>query len=40
MEFVVRGLRGWAVPFVMPIAYAWKAFDEKGMDFVPVLSSE
>ena len=30
MEFVVRALRGWAVPLVMPIAQAWKAFDEKG----------
>jgi FMN reductase len=31
MEFVVRALRGWAVPLVMPIAQAWKAFDEKGI---------
>lgn len=31
MEFVVRALRGWAVPFVMPIAQAWKAFDEQGV---------
>ena len=30
MEFVVRSLRGWAVPLVMPIAQAWKAFDEQG----------
>jgi FMN reductase len=30
MEFVVRALRGWAVPLVMPIAQAWKAFDENG----------
>jgi FMN reductase len=30
MEFVVRALRGWAVPLVMPIAQAWKAFDELG----------
>jgi hypothetical protein len=30
MEFVARALRGWAVPLVMPIAQAWKAFDEKG----------
>lgn len=30
MEFVVRALRGWAVPLVMPIAQAWKAF-EKGV---------
>src|SRR5215469_2568134 len=31
LEFVVRALRGWAVPLVMPIAQAWKAFDEKGV---------
>jgi len=31
MEFVVRALHGWAVPLVMPIAQAWKAFDEKGV---------
>jgi FMN reductase len=31
MEFVVRALRGWAVPLVMPIAQAWKAFDEHGI---------
>jgi FMN reductase len=30
MEFVVRALRGWTVPFVMPIAQAWKAFDVRG----------
>jgi FMN reductase len=31
MEFVVRALRGWAVPLVMPIAQAWKAFDSNGV---------
>jgi FMN reductase len=30
MEFCVRALRGWAVPLVMPIAQAWKAFDANG----------
>jgi|SRR5579875_740544 len=30
MEFVVRALRGWAVPLVLPIAQAWKAFDGNG----------
>lgn len=29
MEFVVRALRGWAVPLVLPIAQAWKAFDDQ-----------
>lgn len=30
MEFIVRALRGWAVPLVMPIAQVWKAFDRNG----------
>lgn len=30
MEFVVRALRGWAVPRVLPISQAWKVFDEQG----------
>jgi hypothetical protein len=30
MEFVVRALRGWAVPLVMPIAQAWKTFGKQG----------
>jgi FMN reductase len=30
MEFVVRALRGWAVPLVMPISRAAQVFDESG----------
>jgi len=30
MEFVVRALRGWAVPYVVPIAQAREAFDDEG----------
>ena len=30
MEFVVRALRGWAVPMVIPIPRAWEAFDDQG----------
>ncbi|MGH9022627.1 MAG: NADPH-dependent FMN reductase [Acidimicrobiia bacterium] len=30
MEFVVRALRGWAVPLVVPVAQAWRAFDDEG----------
>jgi FMN reductase len=30
MEFVVRALRGWAVPLVIPIAKAWEVFDAEG----------
>lgn len=31
MEFVVRALRGWAVPLVVPVAQAWQAFDPDGL---------
>jgi FMN reductase len=31
MEHVVRALRGWTVPFVVPIGRAHQAFDESGM---------
>lgn len=30
MEFVVRALRGWAVPLVIPIPQAWRLFDKEG----------
>jgi FMN reductase len=30
MEFVVRALRGWAVPLVIPIPQAWRLFDKQG----------
>lgn len=30
MEFVVRSLRGWAVPLVLPIPRAARAFDDQG----------
>lgn len=30
MEFVVRALRGWAVPLVIPVPRAWEAFDDQG----------
>lgn len=30
MEFIVRALRAWAVPLVLPVARAWQAFDETG----------
>jgi FMN reductase len=30
MEFVVRALRGWTVPFVVPLARSWQAFDADG----------
>jgi FMN reductase len=30
MEFVVRALRAWAVPYVVPVAQATRVFDENG----------
>ena len=30
MEFIVRSLRGWAVPLVIPVSRAWQAFDDEG----------
>jgi hypothetical protein len=30
MEFAVRGLRGWAVPYVVPVAAAARVFDQDG----------
>ena len=30
MEFSVRALRGWAVPYVVPVATAWRVFDAEG----------
>ena len=30
MEFIVRALRGWAVPLVVPIPQSWQAFEATG----------
>ena len=30
MEFSVRALRGWAVPYVVPVAAAARVFDDAG----------
>ena len=30
MEFAVRALRGWAVPYVIPVASAFQVFDSEG----------
>ena len=40
MEFVVRALRGWAVPLVLPIAQAWKVFDEHGKPLDPKVAEQ
>jgi hypothetical protein len=30
MEFAVRALRAWAVPYVVPVASAFRVFDSEG----------
>jgi FMN reductase len=39
MEFVVRALRGWAVPLVVPVARAYQAFSD-GMAKDPMLEQQ
>ena len=40
MEFVVRALRGWAVPLVMPIPRAWQVFNAEGHIQDPKLAEQ
>lgn len=40
MEFVVRALRGWTVPLVVPVARAWNVFDEDGKPTDPQVSDQ
>jgi FMN reductase len=35
MEFIVRALRGWAVPLVVPIPQSWQAFEDSGRPATP-----
>ncbi len=30
MDFIVRALRGWSVPLVLPVAQSWQTFDPDG----------
>jgi FMN reductase len=30
MDFIVRALRGWSVPLVLPVAQSWQTFDSDG----------
>lgn len=30
MDFIVRALRGWSVPMVLPVAQSWQTFDADG----------
>lgn len=40
MEFVVRALRGWAVPLVLPIPQAARSFDEAGSVLDPRIGEQ
>ncbi len=40
MEFIVRALRGWSVPLVIPIAQAWRVFDDKGNASDPKIAEQ
>ena len=40
MEFVVRALRGWTVPFVVPLARAWDVFDDDGVPRDPAVGAQ
>jgi FMN reductase len=40
MEFVVRALRGWAVPLVMPISRAALVFDGAGRVTDPAIEAQ
>lgn len=40
MEFVVRALRGWTVPFVVPLARAWEVFDSDGVPRDPAVGTQ
>lgn len=40
MEFVVRALRGWTVPLVVPVSRSYDAFDESGLPRDPGLADQ
>ena len=40
MEFVVRALRGWAVPLVIPVPRAWQTFDDHGRALDPGIDKQ
>jgi FMN reductase len=40
MEFVVRALRAWAVPLVLPIPRAWQEFDEADRPKDPLVAEQ
>jgi len=40
MEFIVRALRGWAVPLVIPVPEVWQVFDEEGSSRDPKIDEQ
>ena len=40
MEYVVRALRGWTVPLVVPVSRSWAAFDSSGAAADPQLAKQ
>ena len=40
MEFIVRALRGWSVPLVIPIPQAWRVFDDEGKVSDPKIAEQ
>lgn len=40
MEFIVRALRGWSVPLVIPIPQAWRVFDDTGKVSDPKIAEQ
>jgi len=40
MEFVVRALRGWTVPFVVPLARSWEVFGADGVPRDPAVGAQ
>jgi FMN reductase len=40
MEFAVRALRAFAVPLVIPLAQAWKSFDQEGHPTDPAIERQ
>ena len=40
MEYAVRALRGWAMPLVVPVSHALRAFDHDGRPRVPELQRQ
>ena len=40
MEFVVRALRGWAIPIMIPISQVWRSIDKNGQTLDPNIDQQ